>query len=171
MSASQQTEVKVHHKLYINGQWVQPAGKGLLDVINSTTEEVMGRVPEGTAEDAERAVAAARAAFDSWSGLAVAERAGYLQRISERLQARQQEIAAIIASEVGMPLPLATAVQAGLPAMVMGSYAKLLSEYKFEEQIGNSLVVKEPVGVVGCITPWNFPLHQVVAKVGPALAA
>ena len=137
MSASQQTEVKVHHKLYINGQWVQPAGTGLLDVINSTTEEVMGRVPEGTAEDAERAVAAARAAFDSWSGLAVAERAGYLQRISERLQARQQEIAAIIASEVGMPLPLATAVQAGLPAVVMGSYAKLLSDYKFEEQIGN----------------------------------
>jgi betaine-aldehyde dehydrogenase len=170
MTASK-PEVKVHDKLYINGQWTEPAGKGLLDVINSTTEEVMGRVPEGTQEDADRAVAAARAAFDSWSGLAVAERAQYLQRISERLQARQQEIAAIIASEVGMPLPLATAVQAGLPAVVMGSYAKLLSDYKFEEQIGNSLIVKEPVGVVGCITPWNYPLHQVVAKVAPALAA
>src|SRR5256885_15276 len=170
MTASK-PEVKVHDKLYINGQWTEPAGKGLLDVINSTTEEVMGRIPEGTAEDAEQAVAAARAAFDSWSGLAVAERAGYLQRISERLQARQQEIAAIIASEVGMPLPLATAVQAGLPAVVMGSYAKLLSDYKFEEQIGNSLVVKEPVGVVACITPWNYPLHQVVAKVAPALAS
>jgi acyl-CoA reductase-like NAD-dependent aldehyde dehydrogenase len=170
MTASK-PEVKVHDKLYINGQWTEPTGKGLLDVINSTTEEVMGRVPEGTREDAERAVAAARAAFDSWSGLGVAERAGYLQRIAERLQARQQEIAAIIASEVGMPLPLATAVQAGLPAVVMGSYAKLLSDYKFEEQIGNSLVVKEPVGVVACITPWNYPLHQVVAKVAPALAS
>jgi acyl-CoA reductase-like NAD-dependent aldehyde dehydrogenase len=170
MTASK-PEVKVHDKLYINGRWTAPAARGLLDVINSTTEEVMGRVPEGTPEDADRAVAAARAAFDAWSSLAVAERAGYLQQIAARLQARQSEVAAIIASEVGMPLPLATAVQAGLPAMVCGSYAKLLSDYKFEEQIGNSLVVREPVGVVACITPWNYPLHQVVAKVAPALAA
>ena len=99
------------------------------------------------------------------------ERAGFLQKIAAGLEARQSEIAAIIASEVGMPLPLATAVQAGMPAMVMGSYAKLLGDYSFEEQIGNSLVIKEPVGVVGCITPWNYPLHQVVAKIAPALAA
>jgi betaine-aldehyde dehydrogenase len=170
MTASK-PEVKVHDKLYINGRWAEPAGRGLLDVTNSTTEEVMGRIPEGTPEDADAAVAAARAAFDSWSQLAVTERAAYLQRIAEGLQARQQEIAAIIASEVGMPLPLATAVQAGLPALVCGSYAKLLGEFQFEEQVGNSLVVKEPVGVVGCITPWNYPLHQVVAKVAPALAA
>jgi betaine-aldehyde dehydrogenase len=143
----------------------------MLDVINSTTEEVMGRVPEGTAQDINRAVAAARRAFDSWSATSAAERAGFLQKISAGLVARQNEIAAIIASEVGMPLPLATMVQAGMPAMVMGSYAKLLGDYSFEEQIGNSLVVKEPVGVIGCITPWNFPLHQVVAKVAPALAA
>ncbi|MFY9609861.1 MAG: aldehyde dehydrogenase family protein [Blastocatellia bacterium] len=163
--------MSVHEKLYVNGEWVEPAGKGMLDVINSTTEEVMGRVPEGTAEDINRAVAAARAAFDSWSGTPADERAGFLQKISAGLAARQNEIAAIIASEVGMPLPLATAVQAGMPAMVMGSYAKLLGDYSFEEQIGNSLVVKEPVGVVGCITPWNYPLHQVVAKIAPALAA
>ena len=170
MTASK-PEVKIHDKLYINGEWVEPAGTGLLDVINSTTEEVMGRIPEGTPEDVDRAVAAARAAFDSWSSTTVEERAGFLKRIAEGLGARQGEIAAIIASEVGMPLPLATAVQAGLPAMVMGSFAKLLADYKFEEQIGNSLVVKEAVGVVGCITPWNYPLHQVVAKVAPALAA
>jgi betaine-aldehyde dehydrogenase len=143
----------------------------MLDVINSTTEEVMGRVPEGAAEDINRAVAAARRAFDSWSATSAAERAGFLQKIAAGLAARQNEIAEIIASEVGMPLPLATMVQAGMPAMVMGSYAKLLGDYSFEEQIGNSLVVKEPVGVIGCITPWNFPLHQVVAKVAPALAA
>jgi aldehyde dehydrogenase (NAD+) len=131
----------------------------------------MGRVPEGAAEDINRAVAAARAAFDSWSATPAAERAGFLQKIAGGLVARQNEIAAIIASEVGMPLPLATMVQAGMPAMVMGSYAKLLGDYSFEEQIGNSLVVKEPVGVIGCITPWNYPLHQVVAKVAPALAA
>ncbi|HKP87594.1 MAG TPA: aldehyde dehydrogenase family protein [Blastocatellia bacterium] len=163
--------MKVYDKLYVNGEWVEPAGSGVLEVINSTTEEVMGRIPEGTPEDVDRAVAAARAAFDSWSTTSAEERAGFLQRVSQGLSARKNEIAAIIASEVGMPLPLATAVQAGMPAMVMGSYAKLLGEYSFEEQVGNSLVVKEPVGVVGCITPWNYPLHQVVAKVAPALAA
>jgi len=171
MTASRKPEVSVHDRLYVNGEWVEPAGEGTLDVINSTTEEVMGRIPEGTPEDVNRAVAAARAAFDSWSVTSAAERAGFLQKISAGLAARQNEIAAIIASEVGMPLPLATAVQAGLPAMVMGSYAKLLGEYSFEEQIGNSLILKEAVGVVGCITPWNYPLHQVVAKVAPALAA
>ncbi|HWO00320.1 MAG TPA: aldehyde dehydrogenase family protein [Blastocatellia bacterium] len=171
MTASPKPEVSVHEKLYVNGIWVEPAGKGLLDVINSTTEEVMGRVPEGTVEDINRAVAAARAAFESWSATPASERAGFLQKISAGLAARQNEIAAIIASEVGMPLPLATAVQAGMPAMVMGSFAKLLGDYAFEEQIGNSLIVKEPIGVVGCITPWNYPLHQVVAKIAPALAA
>ncbi len=171
MTASRKPDVIVHDKLYINGKWVEPAGTGLLDVTNSTTEEVMGRIPEGTAEDVDRAVAAARAAFNSWSETSVDERARLLKAISERLAARQNEIAGIIASEVGMPLPLATAVQAGLPAMVSGSFAKLVAEYSFEEQVGNSLIVKEPVGVVGCITPWNYPLHQVVAKIAPALAA
>ena len=171
MTASPKPEISVYDKLYVNGKWVEPAGKQLLDVIDSTTEEVMGQVPEGAAEDINRAVAAARAAFDSWSATPAAERAEFLKRITAGLAERQNEIAATIAREVGMPLPLATAVQAGLPAMVMGSYAKLLGDYSFEEQIGNSLVVKEPVGVVGCITPWNYPLHQVVAKIAPALAA
>ncbi|HXU37519.1 MAG TPA: aldehyde dehydrogenase family protein [Blastocatellia bacterium] len=171
MTASKPANVKEHSKLYLNGEWVQPSGSGTLEVINSTTEEVMGRIPDGTPEDIDRAVAAARAAFDSWSATSAAERAAFLQKISAGLAARQNEIAEIIASEVGMPLPLATMVQAGMPAMVMGSFAKLLGEYSFEEQIGNSLVLKEPVGVVGCITPWNYPLHQVVAKVAPALAA
>jgi betaine-aldehyde dehydrogenase len=171
MTASRPTFVKEHKKLYVNGTWVEPAGSGRLEVINSTTEEVMGRVPEGTTEDIDRAVAAARTAFDSWSSTSAADRAAFLQKISAGLAARQNDIGEIIASEVGMPLPLATMVQAGMPAMVMGSYAKLLGEYSFEEQIGNSLILKEPVGVVGCITPWNYPLHQVVAKVAPALAA
>jgi betaine-aldehyde dehydrogenase len=171
MTAYQKQDVMIYDKLYVNGQWVEPAGSGTLDVINSTTEEVMGRIPEGTPEDVNRAVAAARAAFDSWSLTPVETRAAYLKSISDKLAARKGDIAAVIASEVGMPLPLATAVQAGLPAMVMGYYAKLLGEYPFEEQVGNSLVVREAVGVVGCITPWNYPLHQVVAKVAPALAA
>src|SRR5258705_3496589 len=172
MEAAAKVEVKNHHQFYVNGKWVQPAGTGMIDVINSTAEEVMGRVPEGAAEDINAAVAAARAAFSAWAETPPAERARYLAAIAEKLQARMNEIAEVIASEVGMPLPLATGVQAGLPAAVMSYYAKLLGEFKFEDEpVGNSLVVREPVGVVGCITPWNFPLHQVVAKVAPALAA
>ncbi|MEO6724449.1 MAG: aldehyde dehydrogenase family protein [Blastocatellia bacterium] len=171
MEIAAKTDQKIHDQLYINGQWAKPTGTGSIDVINSTTEEVMGRIPEGTAEDVTAAVAAAKAAFETWSTTSVDERKRYLQLIADKLNLMKNEIAALIAAEVGMPLPLATAVQAGMPAMVMGSYAQLLSEFQFEETIGKALVVKEPVGVVGCITPWNFPLHQVVAKVAPALAA
>jgi acyl-CoA reductase-like NAD-dependent aldehyde dehydrogenase len=171
MTASPKSEIIARDKLYVNGEWVEPNGQGSLEVINSTTEEVMGRVPEGTVEDIDRAVTAARAAFQTWSTTSQGERAAYLQKIAAGLAERQGEIAGIIASEVGMPLPLATMVQAGMPAMVMGSFAKLLADISFEEQIGNSLVIKEPIGVIGCITPWNYPLHQVVAKIAPALAA
>jgi betaine-aldehyde dehydrogenase len=163
--------LKVCDQFYINGQWITPAETGTIDVINSTTEEVMGRVPEGTAEDISAAVAAAKAAFEAWAATPVAERANYLQAIADKLKARQSEIANLIADEVGMPLPLATAVQAGLPIAVANSYVQLLNNFSFEEQVNNSLIVREPVGVVACITPWNYPLHQVVAKVAPALAA
>jgi aldehyde dehydrogenase (NAD+) len=171
MTASKPQDVIVHNKIYINGAWVEPSGEGSIEVTNSTTEEVMGRIPECNAVDVNKAVAAARAAFDAWSTTPATERAATIARIAEGLKNKQSELANLIANEVGMPLPLATAVQAGLPSVVMGSYAKLLSDYQFEEQIGNSLVVKEPVGVVGAITPWNYPLHQVVCKVAPALAA
>lgn len=162
---------KIHDKLFINGQWVKSAGTGTIDVINSTTEEVMGSIPEGAADDVNAAVAAAKAAFESWSTTSVEDRRRYLQLIADKLAAKKEEIAALVAAEVGMPLAMATAVQAGMPAMVMGSYAELLNSFQFEETIGKALVVKEPVGVVGCITPWNFPLHQVICKVAPALAA
>ena len=171
MTASKKSDVTVRDKFYIAGKWTSPSGPGMLDVINSTTEEVMGRVPDGTPTDIDQAVKAARAALDSWSATPAQQRAGYLKALTEGLTNRRNEIAAVIAEEVGMPLPLATAVQAGLPATIMGSFAKLLDQYSFEEKIGNSLIVREPIGVVGCITPWNFPLHQVVAKLAPALAA
>lgn len=163
--------MKIYDKLFINGQWVKPAGTGTIDVINSTTEEVMGRIPEGAVEDINAAVAAAKTAFESWSTTTTEERRRYLQLIADKLASKKDAIAALVAAEVGMPLPLATAVQAGMPAMVMGSYAELLNSFQFEETIGKALVVKEPVGVVGCITPWNFPLHQVICKIAPALAA
>jgi aldehyde dehydrogenase (NAD+) len=158
-------------RIYIDGAWVPSTGKGSIEVINATTEEVMGRVPEGAPEDVDKAVAAAKTAFATWSSTPVEERAKYLQRLQEGLQARMDDIAQTITGEVGMPLVFSQMIQAGLPAMVMGSYVDIVNQFPFEEQIGNSLVVREPLGVVGCITPWNYPLHQIVAKVAPALAA
>jgi acyl-CoA reductase-like NAD-dependent aldehyde dehydrogenase len=163
--------VNVRDKIYIGGQWVQSAGTGVLEVINSTTEQVMGSVPEGTVEDVDNAVAAARSAFESWSQTSVQERADWMQRISEGLGARMDEIAELIAQEVGMPIKLSNMIQAGLPTTTFGSMPKLLAELQWEEEVGNSLIVREPVGVVGAITPWNYPLHQIAAKVAPALAA
>jgi aldehyde dehydrogenase (NAD+) len=157
--------------IFIDGAWVPSTGTGTIDVHASATGEVIGRIPDGTAEDVDRAVAAAKRAFPAWSQTSVEERAKHLQRLQEGLMARMGELAELIATEVGMPIRLAGAIQVGLPTMVMGSYAQLLAEFPFEERIGHSLIVREPVGVVGAITPWNYPLHQIVAKVAPALAA
>jgi acyl-CoA reductase-like NAD-dependent aldehyde dehydrogenase len=158
-------------RLYIDGAWVPSTGSGTIDVVNATTEEVMGRVPLGTADDVDAAVAAARRAFEGWSTTPVEERAKYLQRLHEGLNARMDDIAQTISAEVGMPMVFSQLIQAGLPAMVMGSYVDIANQFPFEEQVGSSLVVREPLGVVACITPWNYPLHQTVAKVAPALAA
>ncbi len=158
-------------ELYINGQWFTPSGLDVFDIINPATEEIVGRIPSATPADADRAVAAATAAFTSWGRRSVAERAGYLSRILEGLTSRAEEIARTITAEVGMPLKLSRRIQAGLPVAVLDSYIKLLAGYAFEERIGNSLVIREPTGVALCITPWNYPLHQVIAKVAPALAA
>jgi len=158
-------------KIYIDGAWVASTGKGKIEVINSTTEEVMGSIPEGTPDDVDKAVKAAKRAFPGWSQTSVEERGKYLQRITEGLQARMTEIAQVVSQDVGMPLNLSTMIQAGLPTMTFGSMGQVLDGFQFEEQVGNSLVVKEPVGVVGAITPWNYPLHQIAAKVAPALAA
>jgi acyl-CoA reductase-like NAD-dependent aldehyde dehydrogenase len=158
-------------KLYINGRWVDSAGRNTIDVINASTEEVMGRIPEGNEQDAALAVAAARAAFDGWSSTPAATRAGFLQKIQDGLKARSEELAKLIAGEVGMPLKLASLIQVGSPIANFGYYAKLANEFEWEETVGNSHIVREAVGVVACITPWNYPLHQIAAKVAAALAA
>jgi aldehyde dehydrogenase (NAD+) len=162
--------IHVREKIYIGGEWVQSAGGGVIEVINPTSEQVVGSVPDGTAEDVDKAVAAARGAFESWSQTSVQERADRMQGIADALRARSDEIAELIAQEVGMPLKLSSIIQAGLPATTFGSMPQLLAELPAEEQVGNSLIVREPVGVVGAITPWNYPLHQIAAKVAPALA-
>jgi len=158
-------------KFYLDGQWEVSRGKRTIDVVNPSTEEVMGRIPEGNEADVDAAVAAARRAFDAWAATPVAERAGYLQRIHEAMKARSEEIGRTIAAEVGMPLKLAMRIQAGSPIHIFAMYSKLLGSLPWEETIGNSTVLREPVGVVAAITPWNYPLHQIAAKVAPALAA
>ncbi|HEV2783816.1 MAG TPA: aldehyde dehydrogenase family protein [Actinophytocola sp.] len=143
-----------------------------IDVVNPATEEVIGSVPAGTAADVDAAVAAATDAFPGWSATPVAERAALVRRISERLAARREELAATITAEMGSPITFATKVQASLPVATSAGLADVLEGgYSFSEEIGNSLVLREPVGVVGCITPWNYPLHQIANKVVPALAA
>jgi aldehyde dehydrogenase (NAD+) len=162
--------VRDYDKLYIDGQWVSSTGTATIEVIDASTEEPCGHVPEGTADDVERAVAAARQAFGTWGFTTKDERQKVIQALAEGLQARSEEIAEAIAAELGMPMTYARIIQAGLPATNMANFAQLLDDFEFEERIGNSLIVREPVGVVGAITPWNFPLHQIIAKVAPALA-
>ncbi|HXY43265.1 MAG TPA: aldehyde dehydrogenase family protein [Acidimicrobiales bacterium] len=161
----------VRDKLYIDGAWVAPSSTDSGEVTDSATEEVIGRVPLGSASDVDAAVAAARAAFEEWSKVSVSERAKFTSRIGEALGARMADIGELIAHEVGMPLNLSMLIQAGLPISTFLSMADLVEQVVWEEQVGNSLVVREPVGVVGAITPWNYPLHQIAAKVAPALAA
>ncbi|HEV2758457.1 MAG TPA: aldehyde dehydrogenase family protein [Acidimicrobiales bacterium] len=161
----------VRDALFIGGSWVRPVGEGVIQIGNAATEEVMGSVPDGGPADVDRAATAARAAFDEWSRTSVEERAKAVERLGEALSARVPEVGTVVAQEVGMPLSMATVIQGALPAMVMGSYGPILREVVFEERIGSSLVVREAAGVVAAITPWNYPLHQAVAKVAPALAA
>jgi acyl-CoA reductase-like NAD-dependent aldehyde dehydrogenase len=170
MATATEQAIHVHDRIYIGGEWVRSDGSGVLEVVNPTTEQAVGSIRDGTAADVERAVAAARAAFESWSQTSVQERSDWMQRVAEALGARVGDIAALIASEVGMPLKLSEMIQAGLPTATFASMPHLLSEVTWEETVGNSLIVREPVGVVGAITPWNYPLHQIAAKVAPAIA-
>ena len=160
-----------HDKIYIDGAWVPSTGTGSIDVFDSTNGEVIGRVPAGTAADIDAAAKAARAAFDGWAATSKEERAKYCSRIAEGLMGRMDEIATIVTREAGMPKWLSQLVQAGLPINSFGTAAALAESYEYETTVGSSLVVREPVGVVGAITPWNYPLHQIAAKVAYALGA
>ncbi|MFO0566919.1 MAG: aldehyde dehydrogenase family protein [Polyangiaceae bacterium] len=161
--------MRVHERHYIGGEWVAAEGAGSFDVVCSSTEEVMGRVPAGSAREAERAADAARSAFPGYASLPKTERVGLLARIADGLEARADELTELIASEVGMPKRLASLIQVHVPIKNLRDAARIYAELELEERIGNSLVLREPVGVVAAITPWNYPLNQVLAKVGPAL--
>lgn len=156
---------------YINGQWVKAQSTQVFEVHDSSTEEVFATVAQGTRAEAEQAVLAARAAFDSWSQLPVETRCAYIDKIVEGLKARTDEMGTAIAREVGMPIKLAKMIQVGGPVYNWSNAAKVARRFVWEEKVGNSLVVREPIGVVGCITPWNFPLNQITLKVAFAMAA
>ena len=163
--------MKSFDQLYINGAWVASASGKFIDVINATTEAVIGHVPEGIEADANAAIAAARAAFDGWAQTPAAKRGEYLAAIQAKLKERTDELAKTITAEVGVPFKISQRMMVGMPIGTFGGYAKLAGEFEFEKTVGNSLVVREPIGVVGAITPWNYPLHQVALKVAAALAA
>src|SRR2546428_9881709 len=161
----------VRDRLFIGGRWVPPSGSDMIDVHNAGTGEVMGRARAASAKDVDAPVAAARGALDKWSATSPGVRSELLEKISAGLKARADELARTIAQEVGMPLKLAGRIQAGLPIANFANYARLVREFQWEQKVGNSLVVREPVGVVAAITPWNYPLHQITLKLAPALGA
>ncbi|AXE84783.1 aldehyde dehydrogenase family protein [Streptomyces sp. Go-475] len=163
--------MKAHDGMYIGGAWRPAAGQDVIEVVNPVDEQVIGTVPAGTAEDVDAAVRAARAALPGWAATPPAERAARLAVLRDVLAARADEIAETVTAELGSPLKFSQAVHAAVPIAVAGSYAELAATYAFEEKTGNSVVHHEPIGVVAAITPWNYPLHQIVAKAAPALAA
>ena len=161
----------IRDRLYVDGQWRPSQGGGRLEVVNPATTEVIGSVPNGTVADADRAIEAARRAFPDWSTTSAGSRVDALRRLARGLVDRQEEIASTVTREVGTPIERSRPWQAAQPAHVTALYADLLDSYPFEHQVGNSVVLREPIGPVACIAPWNFPLHQTMLKVAPALAA
>jgi len=157
-------------KFYIDGAWVDPATPKTLDVINPATEAVAGKISMGSATDVDRAVQAARKAFASYSQTSREERIALLERIIAEYQKRYADIAAAITEEMGAPASLAQKAQAAMGIGHLQTALGVLKNYRFEEQRGTTLIVKEPIGVCGFITPWNWPINQIACKVAPALA-
>jgi aldehyde dehydrogenase (NAD+) len=163
--------VETRKELFIGGRWTAAGSGAEISVVDSRTEEIMGSVPRGGAAEVEQAVAAARAALPAWSSTAVDERVDVLRRIADGLEANTDQLADLISREVGTPIATSKRVQVGLAADVFRSIADVLAEFPLEERIGTSLVIRQPAGVVAAITPWNYPLYQLAAKLAPALAA
>jgi aldehyde dehydrogenase (NAD+) len=167
--------VIVKDKLFIDGQWVDPAGSGKIEVIEAATEELLGTAPEGTTADIDRAVEAANKAFTGWSQTSAAERAEIMAKLSGILQGKASDIASLITQETGSPVSWSIMGQVYAATMVLDYYTNLAKTFEFEEDrqgaLGSIIVRKEPVGVVGGIIPWNVPLFVGMLKMAPALAA
>ncbi|MEU9845689.1 aldehyde dehydrogenase, partial [Actinomadura sp. NPDC048032] len=169
--------MREHDRLFIGGEWAAPAGTGVIDVVSPHTEEVIGRVPEGTEGDIDAAVAAARRAFDEgpWPRMTPAERAEIVGRLSAIYAERQQEMADLVTAEMGSPIMFSVFGQAAIPQMVLQYYVDLAASYTWEEErqgmLGPVTVTQEPVGVVAAIVPWNVPQFTLMLKLAPALIA
>ncbi len=163
--------MKNQTRFYINGEWVEPSTRNTLDVINPATEKVIGAVALGSEKDVDKAIAAARVAFDSYSQTSQGERIELLEKIIDCYKARMEDVAATISEEMGAPINLAHSMQAPMGLDHLVTTLDVLREFKFEEDFGSSRVIREPVGVCGFITPWNWPINQIACKVAPALAA
>ncbi|HZR84198.1 MAG TPA: aldehyde dehydrogenase [Candidatus Binatia bacterium] len=169
--------MQTHDRIFVGGEWQAPSSTETIDVVSPATEDVVARVPAGKAADIDRAVAAARAAFDEgpWPRLTVAERVDWMRKLSAGLQARMDDIAKAVTTEMGCPISVSTMAQALPPGMVLDKYAEVASTHPFEQDraglFGRVIVRQEPVGVCGLIVPWNFPLAIIAFKLGAALAA
>ena len=163
--------MKDYRKFYIDGKWVDPAESHDFTVINPANEEPVATISFGSAADVDRAVAAAKRAFESYSEISVEERLALLRRIIEVYRSKMEEMATTISQEMGAPISLSRKAQAPAGLGHLLEIAKVMEHFKFEELKGSTLMRKEPIGVCGLITPWNWPMNQVVAKVAPALAA
>jgi len=164
--------MKTYEQFYINGEWVDPAEElNTCDVLNPANEEVIGKIAMGSAADVDKAVIAAKDAFDTYSQTSVEERLALLGKIVEVYQSRYDEIAETISSEMGAPLTLSKAAQAATGLGHFAQAIEILQGFEWEETKGRTLIRKEPIGVVGMITPWNWPINQISCKVAPALAA
>lgn len=157
-------------KFYIDGAWVDPVAPKSLEVVNPATEERFARISLGAAEDVDRAVRAARRAFPAYAGTTVRERLGWLERIVAGFRARLPELARTMTLEMGAPITFSTERQATVALFHFEEAVRVLADYPFEERMGSGIVRREPIGVCGLITPWNWPLNQVASKVAPALA-
>jgi aldehyde dehydrogenase (NAD+) len=162
--------VRNYTQFYIDGKWVDPVSPKTAEVINPATEEVSGTISLGSTADVDLAVAAARRAFASWSTTSVKERLELLRSIQAEYAVRMQELGEAVTEEMGAPLSLGCGFHVGLGAGHLQTAIEVLENFKFEEQRGNTIILKEPIGVCGLITPWNWPLNQVTVKVFPALA-
>ena len=170
--------MREHQRLFIGGEWVEPAGTGTIDVISPHSEELVGRVPEGTTADIDRAVAAARDAFDNgeWPRLSPEERMAAVQKFSEVYAAHIPDMAAVITEEMGSPISFSNLAQSPAPWMMLNTFLQVAAEYPWEERrqgvLGGEVIVRrEPAGVVGAIVPWNVPQFVIMSKLAPALIA
>src|SRR5271165_5898768 len=158
-------------KFYIDGHWTSPVSGKTMPVINPATEEAMYEIALGSADDVDRAVAAARRAFEGYAAWSREDRIALLDRVVEAYKARLKDIAEAISDEMGAPLPMAERAQAGSGLGHLTTTLEVLKTYPFEERLGTAMIFREPVGVAGMITPWNWPMNQIACKVAPALAA